>query len=161
MKTPLDIARGYVGLREISPNRAPEISTFWDDTSYPQGDENREPWCAAFVCHCIAEAARQGWTHEVKALPKEAAVRYFLDWCQGRFGVEVWANNGRRLPQPGDIAVFLPRLSHIGIVESVSGKTLNTIEGNTNDAGSREGDGVYRKQRAISLPGYFIRFLTK
>lgn len=158
--TPIEIAARYIGARETSRNQGPEIALFWNDTGYPQGDENREPWCAAFVCHCLAEAARQGWRPRVKALPCEAAVRYFLDWCRGRYGVEVWANDGRRLPQPGDIAVFLPRLSHIGFVERVAGRTLHTIEGNTDDGGSREGDGVHRRQRALSFPGWFVRFLS-
>ncbi len=112
--SPLEIASRYVGVRETSRNQAPEIALFWNDTGYPQGDENREPWCAAFVCYCLAEAARQGWRPKVKALPREAAVRYFLDWCRGRYGVDVWANDGRRLPMAGDLTVFLPRLSHIG-----------------------------------------------
>ncbi len=158
--TPLEIAAGHVGVRETSRNQGPEIVLFWNDTSYPAGDENREPWCAAFVCFCLAEAARQGWRPKVKALPHEAAVRYFLDWCRGRYGVEVWPNDGSRRPQAGDIAVFLPRLSHIGFIEDVSGRTLHTIEGNTDDGGSREGDGVHRRQRALSFPGWFVRFLS-
>jgi hypothetical protein len=158
--TPIDIAARHVGARETSRNQGPEIALFWNDTTYPRGNENREPWCSAFVCYCLAEAARQGWRPKVKTLPREAAVRYFLDWCRGRYGVEVWANDGRRLPQAGDIAVFLPRLSHIGFVENVSGRTLGTIEGNTDDGGGREGDGVHRRQRALSFPGWFVRFLS-
>ena len=34
---------------------------------------------------------------------------------------------------------------HTGLVESVSGGKLVTIEGNTNDDGSREGIGVFRR----------------
>ncbi len=158
--TPLEVAIRHVGVRETSRNQGPEIALFWNDTSYPAGDENREPWCAAFVCFCLAEAVRQGWRPRVKALPREAAVRYFLDWCRGRYGVEVWENDGKRPPQAGDIAVFLPRLSHIGFVESISGRTLTTIEGNTDAGGGREGDGVHRRQRALSFPGWFVRFLS-
>lgn len=158
MTTPLDIAIKKIGVREVTRNQSPEIAVFWKDTNYPAGFINREPWCAAFVCYCLAEAFRQGWRPKVKALPKEAAVRYFLDWCRGRYGVEVWANDGKRLPQPGDLAVFLPKLSHIGFVERCADRTLFTIEGNTDDGGSREGDGVHQRQRALSFPGWFIRF---
>jgi hypothetical protein len=34
-------------------------------------------------------------------------------------------------------------------VEKLEGKMVVTIEGNTNDDGSREGDGVYRKRRPL------------
>jgi len=36
-------------------------------------------------------------------------------------------------------------LGHTGIVEKVNGGFLTTIEGNTNDGGSREGIGVFRR----------------
>jgi hypothetical protein len=39
---------------------------------------------------------------------------------------------------------------HCGFVESVGSGRIKTIEGNTTAAGSREGDGVYRRTRAIS-----------
>jgi hypothetical protein len=50
----------------------------------------------------------------------------------------------------GDIVIFT--FSHIGIATSAPDKKGNveTIEGNTNGAGSREGDGVYRKTRHVS-----------
>lgn len=41
----------------------------------------------------------------------------------------------------------LGRLGHIGIIEYEDANNYYTIEGNTNGAGSREGDGVYRKIR--------------
>ena len=34
---------------------------------------------------------------------------------------------------------------HVGFIESVQGVVLTTIEGNTNDGGSREGVGVFRR----------------
>ena len=43
----------------------------------------------------------------------------------------------------------LGRLGHIGIVTGFDGKNIYTIEGNTNAAGSREGQGVYRKIRPL------------
>ena len=40
---------------------------------------------------------------------------------------------------------------HVGIVKEVNGVVLTTIEGNTNDGGSREGIGVFeRKGRRIA-----------
>jgi hypothetical protein len=43
----------------------------------------------------------------------------------------------------------LKRVAHTGIIEKVEGKWAITIEGNTNDDGSRDGDGVYRKRRPL------------
>lgn len=157
MKTPLDIAISYIGTKEVSTNRSPEIAKMWDDTSYEQGDENREPWCAAFVCHCLHEAARQGWTHAVKKLPRDASVRNFLKWCQGRPGVKLMRTSEKLLP--GDVIIFLPKLSHIGILKSVQGERLFVVEGNTDKAGRREGIEVALKDRAKSFPGWAARFL--
>ena len=36
---------------------------------------------------------------------------------------------------------------HVGMVESNNNGALETIEGNTNDSGSREGIGVFRRTR--------------
>jgi hypothetical protein len=40
-------------------------------------------------------------------------------------------------------------LGHTGLVESVQGGLITTIEGNTNTALSREGGGVYRLTRKL------------
>lgn len=49
-------------------------------------------------------------------------------------------------------------LGHTGIVEIVIGDILHTIEGNTNDTGSREGYEVCRKERNISNIKGYIRY---
>jgi len=41
------------------------------------------------------------------------------------------------------------RIAHVGFVDSWDDKYVITVEGNANEAGSREGDGVYRKRRLI------------
>jgi hypothetical protein len=57
----------------------------------------------------------------------------------------------------GDIVVF--DFSHIGIAisDAKSGKFLS-CEGNTNQAGSREGSGVFEKLRDITRVRARIRF---
>lgn len=52
-------------------------------------------------------------------------------------------------PQAGDIFIMDHGhgLGHTGIIERVEGNLLHTIEGNTNDTGSREGYEVARKGR--------------
>lgn len=42
-------------------------------------------------------------------------------------------------------------MGHAGIVEKVEGDVIHTIEGNTNEIGSREGDCVARKRRPLDF----------
>ena len=60
--------------------------------------------------------------------------------------------------QRGDIVVF--NFSHVGIAVGPvdANGFVPTVEGNTNAAGSREGDGVYRKLRSIHSIRSRIRF---
>ena len=116
--------------------------------------ESALPWCAAFVYWCFKQAA------EKDAVPnpviKTAGV---LDhWNKaGTRGVRrvlgATAKNSPGLVQPGFVFImdFGGGAGHTGIVESVEGGRLVTIEGNTNDGGSREGVGVFRRsERKIS-----------
>lgn len=144
------IATGELGTRETSRNRAPGIAKYWTATDYPDGMENREPWCAAFVAWCVAtylgfDAKR----------PKSAAVRL---WVPAALKLE-WRVFGPRdglyFPQAGDIVVFT--FSHIGIVENFDGSHVATIEGNTDDGGSREGLEVAHRTRGLSICRSFIR----
>jgi len=48
-------------------------------------------------------------------------------------------------------------LGHTGLVEYVVGNTIHTIEGNTNDEGSREGYEVCRRVRKISKCKGFLK----
>ena len=41
----------------------------------------------------------------------------------------------------------MKRVAHVGFVDQWGPKEVVTVEGNTNGAGSREGDGVYKKKR--------------
>lgn len=62
-------------------------------------------------------------------------------------------------PKPGDIFImdYGKGTGHTGIVEYVLNDTIHTIEGNTNDEGSREGYEVCRRVRKISSCKGFIR----
>lgn len=53
------------------------------------------------------------------------------------------------LVTPGMIFIILHKngTGHTGLVEAITGTLLTTIEGNTNDIGSREGIGVFRRQK--------------
>ena len=158
------VAREYVGTRETSRNRGEALTKFWKATRYPSGAVNREPWCSAFVTFCVREGDRRSDGIKLRVPPTFAAVAEWLPWAEeAQTGCLVArsaaARAGNFRPEPGDIVVFLPRLSHIGIVaRTYTGSgAVETIEGNTNSEGSREGDGVWKKLRPIDFCGTFIR----
>ena len=155
----VEVARRYAGIREFSPNRFDHDDEIWSSTSYPDGGKNREPYCAAFVCHVVATADSESADLEFYNRPKCAAVRDWKDWARKPMnGVEI-IEPGTKDPQPGDIVNFLPHISHIGIVTGFDAarNIVHTIEANTNDAGGREGDGIYEKERRMSICGEFYR----
>lgn len=114
------------------------------------------PWCAAFVCWCVKNAmADEDYTF---TRPQTAGAWDFEKWCKS-------VDNSALLKKPhngnikaGDIVIYT--FSHIGIAVSDVDKQgiVQTVEGNTNSDGEREGDGVYRKRRNIANIRSIIRF---
>lgn len=92
-------------------------------------------WCAAFVnwtlCECGVKTNNSGWS-------------------------PAWFPESKLTtdPRQGDVfGIYFPskkRIAHVGFIDKVEGNKVYTVEGNTNTAGSREGDGVYRKVRMRS-----------
>lgn len=102
-------------------------------------------WCMAFVYWCFKQASEE--LNIINPLAKTAGVlnEYNLDKL----------NHVTGDPQPGDIFImdFGGGLGHTGIVEKINDdKSLSTIEGNTNNNGSREGIAVERKLRHNTKP---------
>lgn len=156
------IAEQEIGVKEQGgSNRGKRIqeyqrATWLDGTGWP--------WCAAFICWVVREWLRapavlaglqMDATKAEKWRPKTAGAWDFVRWAN-EVGLNVLEENmpARR----GDIAVY--DFSHIGLVveDGARGEIL-TVEGNTNGAGSREGDGVFRKRRERSLVKRFIRLV--
>lgn len=162
----IEIARRDVGQVEATRNRAPWIAKYWPATSYPEGHTNREPYCAAAVCYWLAtlgrELAQKGlfrasFNMTLAAFEtwrcKSARAFDWRDWAKKR-GLKVLPETATA--KKGDIIVF--DFSHIGIIEADLGKAgFDTIEANTNTAGSREGDGCWSKTRARHLAQVIIR----
>lgn len=100
---------------------------------------DNQPWCAMFISWCAAQAGIPE-----KIIPKLAYVPYIVDFFKAQ---KRYRSKKLYWPSPGDI-VFFGDASHVGLVESVSGNTIVTIEGNTSRTGnSSNGDGVYRRYR--------------
>ena len=97
-------------------------------------------WCAAFTCWVYGQAGvdnpRSAWSPAM--LP------------QSRLVYGKGAKPGT-VPQTGDVfGIYyssLKRIGHVGFVHRWREHEVETVEGNTNGAGSREGDGVYKKKR--------------
>lgn len=153
MKELSKIAAEDVGLEE-SPkgsNKGPALKKFFDADDL---DGDGYPWCAAAVSYWV-----QRWIAangvKLKA-PKIAGVIRFPEWAKAN-GLVITKTR----PKPNDIVVFT--FSHIGVVEAVQfdgeGKfiSIDTVEGNTNEDGSREGYKVCRKRRPAEQCKVFLR----
>lgn len=106
-------------------------------------------WCAIFISWLAWQAGG------LKAIiPLHAWTPSGLAWFKARGQVV-------STPKRGDIVYFYypskGRVAHVGIVESVSGGYITTIEGNTNTSGSSQGNGVYRLKRPITANTIFCR----
>lgn len=145
-------AESQRGKREASPNRGRDLQAFFDADNYdpngPKPGDDGYAWCATFVCWAVYQAV------------KDLKLTWKRPVTPGAWAFEAWAraqNDCVELKKPhngdiqrGDIVVFT--FSHIGIATGppdASGRVA-TVEGNTNGAGSREGDGVYAKNRPLS-----------
>lgn len=134
-----------VGEREQGKNAGPFVTKVLGSIGLGPGF----PWCAAFVSYCLKLAG-----HKVGPTSGRGAVR---NWAQ-------WAKESERLihfseARRGDLFFWLnpDKTGHIGFITAKGEGSFRTIEGNTNDAGSREGDGVYRRTRYDSPKMKYIR----
>lgn len=108
-------------------------------------------WCMAFMYWCFLGAAK---SLGIKTpLTKTGGV--LKAWQKAPAAVKVTD------PQPGDIFIqdHGHGLGHTGIVERVEGDIVHTIEGNTNDTGSREGYEVCRRTRKRSSIIGYLRYV--
>jgi hypothetical protein len=142
------LAHGEVGVRESpkNSNRGKRVQEYqaadWlDGTGYP--------WCASFICWLCREAG-------VENRPRTAGAWDFERWARKSSTPANLLKPARNQIKAGDIIVFT--FSHIGLaVEDQEGDTVRTIEGNTDESGSREGGGVYAKVRSLRQIRSIIR----
>lgn len=139
------IYEGELGVREASNhNDGTRVETYLHYVGLKKG----EPWCAAFVCWVLGQAGianpHSGYCPNL--FPKDRIV-----WTRsaGIRRKEDEPEGGS--PETGDVfGLYFPekgRIAHVGFIEKWEDKYAVTVEGNTNEGGSREGDGVYCKRR--------------
>jgi hypothetical protein len=115
-----------------------------------------EPYCACFVAWCIEQACK-----DLKCRTKKRFYNAYTPTFLSLLPVKL--NSSRDTIQRGDLFfVYSPRMkriSHVGFVRGpLERGYFNTVEGNTNVAGSRDGDGVYFNRRANTDYIVFARF---
>jgi hypothetical protein len=145
----VDVARTQIGVREAPPgsNRGPEVDLYLRTVGLdPSG--GCFPWCAAFVYWCFAHAAAALGARN----PVVRTAGVLDHWNRaGQLGVrrlrQAPVLSRPALVRPGMVFIIRTRagLGHTGIVEAADLGALATIEGNTNEGGSREGIGVFRR----------------
>jgi len=148
-----EIAAGEIGVREspLGSNRGPRVDQYLRATGLDPAGGNA--WCMCFVFFCFEQAAKQiGISNPC---PKKAGVLAAFEACKkavanGTKVNVITAAEAKKNPskvRPG-MVFFISTgrgFGHAGIVISHKNGSLETIEGNTNDNGSREGIGVFRR----------------
>lgn len=142
----LAVSITQLGFEEIpkNSNAGPAVEKYLKSVGLGKG----YAWCMAFVYWCTKEASIQlGITNP---LAKTAGVLAMLNFKKELVVKE---------PQPGDIFImdFGKGQGHTGLVEKVEENIIHTIEGNTNDDGSREGYKVCRRKRNKSTIKAYLR----
>lgn len=135
-----------IGVQETDgANDGPEIREYLKTTNISFS----APWCAAFVSYCYTindvDNPRSAWSPSYFQKSKLINLKYTQPLRADVFGV--WYNN-------------LGRIAHIGFIDHWprDGDYFISVEGNTNNNGSREGTGVYKKRtqkrRAYKIARY-------
>lgn len=148
-------AEAAAKVREVGgKNRGSRVEEYQRSVNLRPGD----PWCSAFVGWCIAKSrsadkpptwcsgsAVTTWQKgSRKAGPAAFCTPMFTDYRDRIEAGWIWVR-AKDQSAASDARRGSWVQGHIGIVVGVDDIGFHTIEGNTNFAGSREGDGVYRK----------------
>lgn len=147
IKNVLSLASSQVGIMEKprGTNSGPEVNKYLKSVGLPPGNA----WCAAYIYWCFENAKKAG---EKNPLYKTGHVG--THWANSKGTKIKYADaiNNPSLVKPGHIfiIVYASGSGHTGLVEKVNGGFITAVEGNTNEGGSREGIGVYRRQRKIN-----------
>jgi CHAP domain/Putative peptidoglycan binding domain len=152
----IDFAKTQIGVMEkpIGSNRGPEVDDYLRAVALNPA-QGSFAWCVAFTYFCYKKAA------EILGLqnPHIETAGVLDHWNKaGRKPEVVRVTNAKavadpELVKPGSLFIidFGQGKGHSGMVIEVANGRLVTIEGNTNDNGSRNGVGVFlRDARKIS-----------
>jgi hypothetical protein len=156
----IEIAMREVGVREVPPgsNSGPRVNEYLQSVGLGRGFQ----WSAAFIYWSFQKASEK--LQIANPMPKGGASLSILSNIKSpkSFLYASAAQDGTSVkPSIGDVSVvsFGDGAYQLGIVSSVKNENeVEVIEGNTNDAGSDNGIGVFLRVRRISDIDYFARF---
>jgi hypothetical protein len=138
-------------VREVprNSNRGPAVEGYLARTGLGPGFA----WCCAFVYWCFDEAAK----HANLPNPMVKTAGCIDHWTRAprrgaRRLVARAAVDDPGLVRPGMVFIMDHGggAGHTGLVETVTGGLVTTVEGNTDASGTREGGGVYRLRRKVN-----------
>ena len=112
-------------------------------------------WCATFVSWCAEQAGIPTSILNRSTAAGHSSSYFNIYFYAGGSTLNASSDNNYHFlgynytPKKGDL-FYTRTWSHVGLVVGVDGNYVQTVEGNTNDGGSADGMGVYRRTRAIS-----------
>lgn len=141
----IQAAKSQINVKETSNNQGAGIFNYWQSTNYPSGYNDRQSWCAAFVCWCV----QQGGIFSESDRPTNANAFGFEDWARKKSS-KVKLTISPTSVKAGDIIVF--SFSHVGICvkDSDLNGDFQTVEGNTTSPDRSGTQGVFQKNRNLS-----------
>jgi hypothetical protein len=144
----LEVANSQIGVLEDPPgsNRGAKVEEFLASAGCSPGD----PWCASFVYWCFREASKS--LNVNNDLPRTGSCMFHWGKTKAKKITSLDATNNPLLVQPGYVFIMDHGggKGHTGIVTGVADGYIQTVEGNTNISGSREGLGVAALRRKIN-----------
>ena len=153
----VELAKKEVGVEEVGgTNCGPRVNQYKAATWLPA--DQSWPWCAAFIDWLVMRAMDESGKTFTFQRPRTAGAWDLENWSMKQDG-STWTKLN---PQAGDIApgdIVIFTFSHVGLaIETPAKGVVETIEGNTDGNGSRDGGGVWKKQRKLSQIRSRIRF---
>lgn len=109
------------------------------------GNHKGQAWCASFVAWCYKQVG-------IKPVGNGAAASWFKTpvYLRNVHGIRRFSQLAAKRGNTGSLFYQkLGRIGHIFFIEDVRGEWVITVEGNTNNGQSREGDGVYKLRRRV------------
>ncbi len=154
-------AESFIGIVEKGGNNKGFTDPYFRKLMEKQGWRPGYAWCSFFVMGVLDEC---NVPHTITGWSPTAYNRKDVIFTNGKF-VQSYS--------PNDVLVMTlsygdknnkaryKGIGHTGIVELVGKYSVRTVEGNTNDRGTRDsrtGDGVYRKVRPLSRNLHITRW---
>ena len=137
-----EIYDSQVGVREATGhNDGCQVERYLAVTGFKKGSA----WCASFVA----------WVFEQAGIPTVKSA-WSPSWFPDSKTIYTRGANMNKVPSQADVfGIYFhkyKRIAHVGFIDRWPSNSsyVVTVEGNTNDGLSREGDGVYRKRRLKS-----------